>query len=181
MAKQQKHAEAQSFFIDALTIEKETGARYLEAHTITMLGFTFLELNLVAKAEIAFLNALSLRNELGQSHLTTLPQVGLACVSYARGQHEKIKEQLTNVLDSLDSASLDGLEDPFNTFWICYRLLAALEDSQAIPFLQKAHAFLLEQGTKIPNPDSQRSFLYNVPEHRLILETAEKLNFPGSL
>ncbi len=181
LAKQQKHAEAQSFFIDALTIEKETGARYLEAHTITMLGFTFLELNLVAKAEIAFLNALSLRNELGQSHLTTLPQVGLACVSYARGQHEKIKEQLTNVLDSLDSASLDGLEDPFNTFWICYRLLAALEDSQAIPFLQKAHAFLLEQGTKIPNPDSQRSFLYNVPEHRLILETAEKLNFPGSL
>ncbi|WP_420632073.1 tetratricopeptide repeat protein [Candidatus Leptofilum sp.] len=176
LTKQQKHDEAQIYFNQALQIERETGARYLEAHTVTMLGFTLLELGLATKAEIAFLKALSLRTDLGQPHLTTLPQVGLACVSYAMGNRESISAKLNTILEHLNTTNLDGLEDPFNTFWICYRLLAYLEDERATSLLQKAHSLLLEQGAKIPDQISRHSFLYNVPEHRLISETAARLS-----
>ncbi|WP_420644864.1 tetratricopeptide repeat protein [Candidatus Leptofilum sp.] len=172
LAKQQKHADAQTYFTEAIKLEKSTGARYLEAHTITMLGFTLLELELVAKAEIAFLKALSLRTELGQEHLNTLPNVGLACISHASGKLEQASSQLNNVLDSLESTSLDGLEDPFNTFWICFRLLQDIDNLRAQSLLQKANSLLLAQASKIPDENSRRSFLNNVPEHRLIIETA---------
>ena len=180
LAKQQKHTEAETYFTNALIIEKETGARYLEAHTSTMLGFSFLELNKTTKAEIAFLKALSLRNELGQLHLTTLPQVGLACVNHTQERYEKMKEQLNTILDNLDSAKLDGLEDPLNTFWLCFKLLEATNDNRALTLLQKTHQFLLAQGAKIPDLESRQSFLNNVPEHRLILETFELYTVPGS-
>lgn len=176
LAKQQNHSEAQNYFNQALQIEQETGARYLEAHTVTMLGFTLLELNSTTKAEIAFLNALSLRDKLGQAHLTMLPRVGLLCVKRASGKLHAADTQLTDVLNRLESTSLDGLEDPLNTFWVCFRLLQSIEDGRAAPLLQKAHELLLEQAAKIPDKISRHSFLHNVPEHRLILETAATTN-----
>lgn len=173
LAKQHNYTEAEHHFTQALKIEQDTGARYLEAHTITMLGFTQLELELTTLAEIAFLGALALRTELGQTHLSILPQIGLACVNHAAGRLNSQDERLNEILEYLDSANLDGLEDPFNTLWICYWLLNNLEDYRAEALLKKAHDLLLVQAAKIPDETSRHSFLNNVPEHRLILETAE--------
>ena len=175
LAKQQKHTEALSFLNQALQIEQETKARYLEAHTVTMLGFNLLELKILNKAEMAFLNALSLRDKLGQSHLTILPKMGQLCVKQALGKLQVTDPQLNNVLNHLESSSLDGLEDPFNTYWICYKLLDSIQDNRANKLLQEAQGLLLKQAMKIPNTTSRHSFLYNIPEHRLILETAANL------
>ena len=96
----------------------------------------------------------------------------------AFGALEKTDPQLIDILSRLESASLDGLEDPFNTFWICFRLLQSIEDIRAMPLLQKARTLLLERAAKIPDDTSRHSFLNNIPEHRLILGTTANPSTP---
>ena len=119
---------------------------------------------------------MSLRKELGQDHLAFLPQLGLICIRHALGRLQNNDEDLNTILGFLNKANLDGLEDPFNTIWVCYRILSDLQDHRADGLLVKAYTLLLAQAGKIPDDFSRQSFLINIPEHRLIVETAISSN-----
>ncbi|MCB9006467.1 MAG: hypothetical protein H6656_03680 [Ardenticatenaceae bacterium] len=70
----------------------------------------------------------------------------------------------------LDAQTLDGLGDPFGFYWLCYTLLDFYDDPRAPGLIEDAHQRLQMQASSIPDLESRRSFLQNVPENRAIVE-----------
>ncbi|GJM42734.1 MAG: hypothetical protein DHS20C20_30160 [Ardenticatenaceae bacterium] len=172
-AKQGNHLTAKTHYEQCLILEKRIGMRSFEAHTLRVYGETLLALASVAESKDKFTQAINLHKELKQEGMHLLPaRLGLAQINQTLGNIQQAISELNAILEDLSSQTLDGLGDPLGFYWNCFILMQKLNDERAIDILTKAYHLLLDQAQKIEDPMSRRSFLENVPEHRLIVETA---------
>ena len=136
-------------------------------------GETLLALNKYRDSELAFQHALVLRQDLGLEQAILSPKLGLVHVAQKRGKVEQALRELDEILSLFDSPQMDHLDDPFGFYWNCFKLLNENQDTRARKVLEKAYYQLKERAATIPEESSRHSFLYNVPEHRNIIETFE--------
>ena len=83
------------------------------------------------------------------------------------------------VLAFVENNSLDGVEEPFLDYLLCYRVLKANRDPRAAQLLNSAHTLLQQQASQITDRTLRDSFLCNVKAHAEIIqewEEAEKSN-----
>ena len=70
------------------------------------------------------------------------------------------------ILQYLDEYTLDGVEDRFQIYLTCFRILDAVGDPRAREFLANAYHLLQVQTDGIKDATIRESFLINVPSNR---------------
>ncbi|MCP4527659.1 MAG: tetratricopeptide repeat protein, partial [Aestuariibacter sp.] len=188
-AVQGDYAGARSYYEQCLDIVCEIGHRELEGYVLTGLGDALMGLGKLAEALVLLRQAISVRRELGHQALLMESQATLARAYLAQGDPAtspsassgqvsgqtgqaltQAQAQVEEILAYLDAGgNLDGTEQPLRIYLTCYQVLQASGDSRAAGVLQSAHAALQEQAARIPDEDTRRSFLENVPWHREIV------------
>ncbi|HRT31713.1 MAG TPA: hypothetical protein P5211_04780, partial [Anaerolineae bacterium] len=140
------------------------------ANVRTYLGKIHAALGQVAEAERGYHQALALRQELPHPGRLLELQVELAALALRRGKSAQALADIAPVLGALENdEALEGAEEPYRVFWLCYEILRANADPRATPLLVRARRQLLTQAACIPDAGLRRAFLENVPAHRQIM------------
>jgi len=158
----------------ALLIARDLGDRSTQSVSLTNLGRALASLGHLAEAADAYQQALALHRELGGHNRAMEPLAGLACVSLAQGALTQALALVEEILDHLETGTLDGTDEPFQIYLTCYRVLRASGDPRAHDILDTAHCLLQERAAKMPNEESRRQFLENVAAHREIVSESAK-------
>jgi DNA-binding SARP family transcriptional activator/predicted ATPase/Tfp pilus assembly protein PilF len=161
---------------EALHIAQEIGNRHVQGYALTRLGHALKGLGRLAEAAEVYQQALALRQELGQPNLAIEPLAGLARVSLAQGDALQAQAQVEEILNHIETGTLDGTDEPLRVYLTCYRVLVASQDLRAQGILSAAHRLLQERAAKIGDEDLRRSYLENVPAHREILNQVQTLH-----
>ena len=147
---------------------QEIGNRHVQAYALTRLGHALMGQRRLAEAAETYRQALALRRELGQTHLAMDPLAGLARLALAQGDLPQARACAAEILNHLETSSLDGTDEPGRVYLTCYRVLCAVQDSGAQLILSKAYGLLQERVARIGDEELRRSFLENVAAHREI-------------
>jgi predicted ATPase/class 3 adenylate cyclase len=170
------YQSAYRYIDQALTIRREIGDRVGEAYALTQLGESLIELECWAQAQVAFQRAVDLRETLGQVNMAMESRAGLARLALHQGILNRAKKQVNIILEYLETdGSLDGIDWPFRIYLTCYQVLKAGHDPRARDILSQAYTLLLEHAANIPDQDSRRAFLENVPWHLEIVRLWDNL------
>ena len=117
---------------------------------------------------------------LGVQHLALEAIAGLVQVALARGELGEALAETEFILERLCAgATLEGLDEPLRVRLTCYQALAAAADPRAAGLLAQAHAELQAQARQISDPQWRESLLSNVPYHREIIATWQRLGHGG--
>jgi DNA-binding SARP family transcriptional activator len=140
------------------------------AYALMSLGDALAELEQWAEAQTAFLEAIDLREELGQAHLEIVSRAGLARLALAQDDPDEAKSQANLILEYLDSGNhLESAADYFRISLTLFQVLQANEDPRAQAILTTSYNLLQERAAKISDEALRQSFLENVPWHKEIV------------
>lgn len=126
----------------------------------------------------AYQRAYNLHQEAGLHHLAMEALAGLAWVSVLQENLPQAKTRIEEVLSFLEFNTLNGTDEPFRIYLICYRILRDTQDARAKEILNTAHSLLQEQAVKISDETLRHSFLANVQTHREVISEFERANPP---
>jgi tetratricopeptide (TPR) repeat protein len=164
------YEQSRAYYARSVDICRRINDRDGEGYELTGLGDALLGLDEFEEATEAFQRAIDLRREMGQPHLMIESVAGLARAALAQGDDAQALDHVARILEYLDGGgSLDGTDQPLRTYLTCYQGLRAGGSARAGEILETAHDLLQEQTAKIPDPETRRSFLENVPHHREIV------------
>ncbi|MBN1484881.1 MAG: tetratricopeptide repeat protein, partial [Chloroflexia bacterium] len=159
---------AQPYIQQGLEIARESGNRSGQAYALTSLGRVQASLGELNAAAASFGQARDIRQELGEPHLVIESTAGLARIFLSQGDLGQAFLYAEEILDYLREGSLEGIENPFEVYLICFRILQAHDDPRSAEILQQAHRLLQERAARIDDAEMRRSFLENVVAHREI-------------
>jgi DNA-binding SARP family transcriptional activator len=152
----------------ALLVAEQLGDRPVCSDALTNLGHALAGLGHLADAARAYGQALELRRELGEHNRAVESLAGLASVLLAQGDLNGARRHVDEILDHLESKSLDGADEPFRVYLTGYRVLLATGDPEAPKLVSGAYHLLQQRASKIADRELRRSFLENIPAHRAI-------------
>jgi tetratricopeptide (TPR) repeat protein len=151
-------------------LAQELGNGRILAFALTNLGHALHGLEQLEEAAAAYQQALALRYELGEIHLTLDPLAGIARISLAKQDLPSALAPVETILSYLtDNNQGEGLSDPFGIYLTCYQVLQANNDLRAPEILQTAYDQLQKRAAQIGDPEMRYSFLENVETHQHIV------------
>jgi tetratricopeptide (TPR) repeat protein len=160
---------AQNYARSAIAIDRATGCPHYLASALVQLGHASAALGQLDAAAATYQEALDLRRVLGQPHLATEPQAGLARVALTQKDRAEALAYVDDILSYLATESVDGTSEPLRIYLTCYRVLQANADPRADQVLATAHDLLQERAAKIDDEEWRSSYLENVAAHREIV------------
>ena len=160
---------ARKYSQQSLLIAQGIGDRRNQGFALNYLGDALAGLGHLSEAAETYRQALSLRRELGEPHLAMDALAGLARVSLAQGDPIQAQAYVEEILRYEESNTLDAVEEPFQVYLTCTRVLRANQDPRAQVLLNRAHRLLQELAVRITDEEIRRSFLKNVAVHREIM------------
>jgi tetratricopeptide (TPR) repeat protein len=128
-------------------------------------------------ASEAYLKSMSLRRELGRINLTLEPMAGMVRVSLAKGELDRARDMVEDILTALDlpfSSLMDSTDDPYWVYLSCVLVLRADRDPRAMEILRQAYKTLQFQAGLIGDESLRKSFLENLPGNRALLKEWER-------
>jgi adenylate cyclase len=149
----------------ALAIALEINDRNSQASALTVLGHARAGLGWLDQADQAYLEALALREVLGQATQTAEAQAGRVRVALARGNISGALAFAEPLLPQLDGGGLEGAFEPLRVFLTCYQALSIVGDARAQSVLAAGHRVLMEQAGRLDEATRQ-AFLERVSVHR---------------
>jgi tetratricopeptide (TPR) repeat protein len=158
----------------AMQIAQDVGSQHVLGYALTHQGHGLAGLGQLAEASEAYHKALTIRRKAGADNRATEPLAGLAQVSLIQGNLQQAKDQVEEILNHLETGTLDGTEEPFRIYLTCYRVLQADQDPRAETILAISYQQLQERAAKITDDETRVSFLKNVAAHREIVTEFEK-------
>lgn len=164
-----KNDGALRYLQQSLEIAESLNDRSTEANALTNLGHVLTSLGDFEQADITYHKALRLRQNIGQPTLAQELLAGLARLHLTRGDLTQASAFVEDILSHPKVDNIEGLDEPFLIFLICYRVLRANNDPRAQGILEKAHNLLQERAASITDGALRRSYLENVVAHREIL------------
>jgi class 3 adenylate cyclase/tetratricopeptide (TPR) repeat protein len=147
------------------------GVKQIEnvAEGLIWLGHAWTGLGQIDKAFAAYKESLELRRQLRQENLAMSVVAGMARAALAQNDVDAALKHAAEILAFLDAGgSLDGTWEPLRLYLTCYQALSAAGDPRAEEMLQTAYEKLQKWAGKIPDEESRRMYLENVPWHREI-------------
>ena len=164
----------------ALSIALDTGDRHEQGHALINSGHALLGMGRLDEAADSYRQASRLQQALNESTPLMESLAGLTRASLARGDMTQAKTSVEEILNRLEISGLYGMEEPFQVYLTCYRVLRASHDPRARAILNTAYTLLQERAAKLNNEDLRRSFLEDVPSHRDLaaewMETERRLD-----
>jgi hypothetical protein len=104
---------------------------------------------------------------------------GLTRLALAGGEPSQAMVYANEILEHLETHSLDGTYEPFRIYWTCYRVLKATNDARAAEVLRTACRLLQERAAGIEDDGLRRSFLEGVPAHWKLIHEGHRLRAGG--
>ena len=156
---------------EGLYIAEEIGDRARVADAWFVLGRARECMSRLPEAAEAYQQALTRFMALGAAHRAPEPQAGLARTALAQDDLHQALSHVEAILTRLTETSGVGLDEPFDVYLTCYRVLEAIRDPRAVTVLQTARQRLLEYADHIDDAALRQSFLEHVATHRAILAT----------
>jgi predicted ATPase/DNA-binding SARP family transcriptional activator len=144
---------------------------YAQAHALVLLAHTQADTQRSA-AETTYEAAIARYDALGNPSLACEPRAGLAALAFARGERAHAMAQVDAVLEASDGNPRIGLDEPFDIYLTCFRILHAVHDPRAASVLNSGQRLLREYANSIADLALRCSFLENVATHRELLEAA---------
>jgi predicted ATPase/class 3 adenylate cyclase len=159
----------------SLALLQQIGNRRGVGLVLNELGVIAMEKLELDRAEEFFQQALALRRELELPANVAEDLVELAQVALARRDREQATVHLDEVLAYLaENPAVSGAEHPFRVLLVCWRVLNAMGDPRAARVLTRARDLLLERAGRIVDEAARRSFLFQNPTHRRLMEAFEQ-------
>jgi class 3 adenylate cyclase/predicted ATPase len=145
------------------------------AVTIEYLGLVMEQAGDAAGAEKRFAEAKDVLTKVGALGFVNDALAGLGRCALAQGHLDDAGQYATELWNALATGRAKG-EFPMLGYQTCADLFDALGDGeQARAAVEAGHRELMARAEKISDPDWRKAFLSDVPEHRAITETWEKL------
>jgi tetratricopeptide (TPR) repeat protein len=154
----------------ALQIAQETGELRTEGAMWMKLGHALAGLGSLDEAARAYQKSVSLRRQMGWTDVAMEPLAGLSRVALARGDLAQAQAHASQILDHLESGTLNGTIAPLEILLTCYRALDAARDPRARQVLDMAYGRLQDSAERVGDEGMKRSFLEVVPYHREIVQ-----------
>jgi predicted ATPase/DNA-binding SARP family transcriptional activator/Tfp pilus assembly protein PilF len=167
--------KAQTYSQQALQLAIEMGTKRSQARALLLLGYVLTSLERLTEAIEAYQRALDLYHELGKRQNVTEALAGLASIALAQGDWAQAQAYVTDILDYLSTATLDGTQDPIRVYLTCYLVLRANRDARALDILTAGYNFLQGRAAKTSSEQSRHLYLENIPAHRELLAEWSKL------
>ncbi len=160
---------ARRYCEQALQIAEEVGSRLSLGNILVCLGHALRQLGQLEEAASVYRRALDLKRDLKYFPTSLDALASLAKICLLQGDQTQAQLYADEVLNQLNTSSIEGVDDPFRVYLNCYEILQASQDSRASEILATAYTLLYEQVAKIHEEDLRRSFLENVPAHRELM------------
>lgn len=170
------YRSAEKYGQESLTITRDIGDRPYQARTLYYLGNLFAEQDRLGEAEDAYRKSLALLKELGQDGPATESLAGLARVAMAGGRAEEALTFVEDILEYLESNSLDSTTEPFAVYLACCDVLRANDDPRGADILSTAVSILRERAGRIQDERLRLSFLQKAAANRRIMELEHTWN-----
>jgi tetratricopeptide (TPR) repeat protein len=155
----------------AVEISRRSGDVLTLANASTYLGKTYTALGQFDAAQDWYQRARAIRSEVPHAGRVLELHAELAALTLRRGDPVKALVEIAPVLQALQTDdALEGAEEPYRVYWICYQILCANTDPRAPAILAQAREKLLDQANRIPEPELRRSFLENILTHHRIMQ-----------
>lgn len=123
----------------AAKIAERTGSRARLAQVLIARGRALAGMRQGAQAAAVYTQALKLYAEIGALEtLTSAAQAGLASIAFAQGDLAQARAHVDTLLRLLVADEPVALDEPCEIYRICYRVLEASGDAQAVSLLQRA-------------------------------------------
>jgi tetratricopeptide (TPR) repeat protein len=176
--------ESLSLSKQAIQLTEGSGVRHLHASALTGQGRALESLGQIEEALDCYIAALALRHEMNQLNLISELRALLARLHLNQGDLKQTKTYIEDVLAHLGFPTssvqntpspfpsiqqLNGVQEPFRVYLICYQILEANNDERSATVLNFAIHHLKQQAEQIDSPNLRQSFLENVPLRRQIL------------
>lgn len=101
---------------------------------------------------------------------------GLARCALAQGNLDEARRHATEVWTHLEQHGAQGMEFPIRAYQTCAEILDALGESEkSRAAVEEGYRELIQRAEKISNIEWGRSFLENVPEHRVMLDMWDRV------
>jgi predicted ATPase/WD40 repeat protein/DNA-binding SARP family transcriptional activator len=160
--------QALAYAMQGWQMAQQLESRSYQAHALVILGRMRESLPHLDEAASAYQQALTLFTALGHRHKAAEPQAGLARIALAQGDRAQAQTHVEVILYVLKEHPQAGLDEPFEIYLTCYRVLTANHDPRAAPVLRTAHTLLQQYADHITDDDLRRSFFENVVVHRTL-------------
>ncbi len=157
-----QNAESISLLLDEQTYGEHAAGLF------TFWGYAYSEANQFASAQTTFQQALERWQRINNRVRIIEAMAGLASVALAQGNAEEALRRVEPVLEYLENHELHAAIEPYRVYWAVYQILLTHGDPRAQPLLQRAYTNLQNQANLIPDLETRRSFLENIPAHRRI-------------
>jgi predicted ATPase/DNA-binding SARP family transcriptional activator len=159
-----------------LNLGGEIGSRSWQAKALVVIGHAHTGLLQLSEAASAYQQALELFEELGNITDATEPRAGLAHIALLENELADSVAYVEEILKVLTNHPRAGLDEPFNVYLTCYRVLEANHDPRAASVLKTAANLLDEYASHFIDEAERHAFLYNVPSHREIIQVRDRSN-----
>lgn len=148
----------------------------------TILGHAHFATGDLDQAQVDYERALAARSRLLHVRRVYDTIAGLARVSQARGDLVQALSYVEEILEHLETGSLDGTIEPCRIYLTCYKVLAASQDPRAEGVLIEAYNQIQDRAGNIADEGQRRSFLEDATFNRQIIneyEQLQRLRKPG--
>ena len=167
---------AESYGREALRLGLENHLLDPEASAWHHLGYLFLDAGRLAEAADAFSRARTAWLALNDSDLLMEATAGEAAVALRQGNQAVALAKAETVLAYMEEHTLEGADEPFQIYLSLYRVLQANDDSRALVLLAEACQLIEQRASLLPDGETRRTFLVNIPAHQAIMALVEPAN-----
>jgi tetratricopeptide (TPR) repeat protein len=148
----------------ALELSNKAGDRSGEAWSLMYMGYAFLLVPDLLKAQNAFEGAMLIREQLGQPGMKFEALAGLIQTFLQKGDATSALVETEKILMHLEEGgTLEGAEAPLRVYYACYLVLTKAGDPRSQTVLQMAVQLLEAQVSKLRSNDSRQKYVENVP------------------
>ncbi len=160
----------------ALQLAREDGHSILQARALMRLGHAQVGLSQADKAVGNFQQSAGIYQTQGELHLAAEATAGIARAMMMMQDFQEAARYTETVINYLLGNSLDGVDDPLQTYLICYRVLELRSDPRSAELLANAIEVMQEQESLIVDPAFRESFNNEVPSNRALMQSWNDLN-----
>lgn len=160
---------------NGLRLSQQVHARMIQAVSWYALGNIAIETQDWENGELAYENAIRLYEEMALPHYVVESKSGLVCAYLAQQKSTEIPQLLSEILAYLDAGGrVSSVEEPVRVYLTCYQALEALGDSKADDLLQQAYDLINQQLARLPDQQTRRGYVDNIPFHRAVMVAWQK-------
>lgn len=149
---------------------------WAKVYAWNLLGHGLLGLERYTEAAKAYHSALAIADSETQQSLRMESYAGLANAALQQNLLAEAQDHVQTILSHLNQGNLDGADDRFRVYGVCYRVLQRVGHEGSQQILLDGYDLLQTNADYFEDDHLRHCFLENVPSHREIVHLVEQMH-----